>query len=57
VFLYDTLMMVAEATETCRRRVMYGKTYFIDVRLLVCYTTYILFNVHIWNILITYKLI
>jgi len=35
VFVYATLMMVAEATETCWRIVIYAKTCFIDVHL-VC---------------------
>jgi hypothetical protein len=34
--LYDTLMMVAEATETCQW-IMYDRTYFVDVRMLVYY--------------------
>ena len=38
-FLHDTLMMVAAATETCRRIVICDKIYFIGVHLLVCYLT------------------
>jgi len=35
VCLYDTKMMVADATKTCWRIVMYDKTYFIGVNLLI----------------------
>jgi len=35
--LYETLMLVTEVTGTRRCTVIYGKTYFIEVHLLVCY--------------------
>jgi len=35
VFLYDTLMMVTETTETCRSIVIHDKIYFIHVHILV----------------------
>jgi hypothetical protein len=49
-----TLMMVSEAIETFRRRVVYGKTYFIEVHYLVCYACIacIFFKAHIRNTLI-----
>jgi len=36
VHLYD-IMMAAEASATCRWKVIHDETYFIDVHLLVCY--------------------
>ena len=36
-FLFDTLMMVAEVTGTCRWIVIYDEAHFIIVHLLVCY--------------------
>jgi hypothetical protein len=35
----DTLVTVAEATETCWQITINDKSYFIDVRLLVCYVS------------------
>jgi len=43
VFLYDTLLMVAEATETCRWEIIYDKTHFVVLYFLVCY--------RVWNYL------
>jgi len=40
-FLYDTLMMAEEATETCRLIVIHDKTYFIYLHWFVCYILYI----------------
>jgi hypothetical protein len=37
VFLYDTLMMVAEATKTCQCTLTYDKIYVVDVHLFICY--------------------
>jgi hypothetical protein len=39
VFLCDTVMMGAEATETCRRIALNDRTHFIGVHLLVCYVS------------------
>jgi len=42
VFLYDTLMKVAEATETRLWILTNNKIYYVDVHLLVCYIVYAL---------------
>jgi len=46
------LMMVAEATETCRGIVIYDKVYITDAYSLHCYIVYIFFNVRIWSIVV-----